>query len=183
MKDQDLLEALKSPFSRGNAIKMLYKEYPKIKALILSSGGSKEEAEEIFNDALLLLIEKVITPDFELTSKLTTFFYGINRFLWINMLRKNKKQHTLEWQDTIIVTAEDMGYDEAKEAKLNTIEEALELISKKCQEIFRRFYYRKEKMTAIATTMGYSSVNSAKTQKYKCMEQLQKTVNANYQKA
>jgi hypothetical protein len=36
--------------------------------------------------------------------------------------------------------------------------------------MLQRFYFKTESMAAIATAMGFASVNSAKTQKYKCME-------------
>lgn len=183
MNDQQLIDALRLPKERRKAIKVLYKEFPKIKTNICSSGGTKEEAEEIFNDALILLIEKVEAKDFQLTSKLTTFFYGINRFLWMNALRKKQKTQHLEWKDTIIVTAEEIGYEDEKEDKLQLIEQALEFVTSKCKELFQRFYYKKEKMAAIAKTMGYSSVNSAKTQKYKCMEHLEKQVQEQLQNA
>ena len=91
MNDYDLITALQSSKTRGKAIKELYKEFPKIKANICSSGGSRQDAEEVFNDALLLLIEKVQEDNFQLTSKLSSFLYGINRFLWMNELRKKKK--------------------------------------------------------------------------------------------
>lgn len=174
--NMDLLKTLQSPKSQGAAIKVLYKEFPKIKALICGSGGTKQEAEEIFDDAIILLIEKVNDQEFVLTSKLTTFFYGINRFLWLNALKKKNKNISLEWNDTIIVTANDIDYDHEKEEKITQIESALKLVTKKCQELFKRFYYQGEKLSQVADALGYSSVNSAKTQKYKCMEQLQKKV-------
>ena len=82
MNDYDLITALKNYNTREKAIKELYKEFPKIKANICSSGGSRQDAEEVFNDALILLIEKVQEDNFQLTSKLSSFLYGINRFLW-----------------------------------------------------------------------------------------------------
>lgn len=174
--NMDLLKMLQSPKSQGDAIKVLYKEFPKIKALICGSGGTKQEVEEVFDDAIILLIEKVNDQEFVLTSKLTTFFYGINRFLWLNALKKKNRNISLEWNDTIIVTANDIDYDEGKEEKITQIESALKLVTKKCQELFKRFYYKGEKLSQVADALGYSSVNSAKTQKYKCMEQLQKKV-------
>ena len=108
------------------------------------SGGTKQEAEEIFNDALLLLIEKVQEQNFQLTSKLSSFLYGINRFLWMNELRKKKKSVILEWQDTMILTHDSLEYDSEKEDKIQLIEKALGLITSKCKELFTLFYYKKE---------------------------------------
>lgn len=156
-------------------VKALYKEFPKVKVLILKSGGTIEMAEEIFNDSLVLLIEKVYQPSFQLTSKLTTYLYGINRFLLKNELRKqNKPNYDLEWSDTLIISDEDLGYDFEKEKQLTLMEQILEQISEKCKEILRMFYFQKQNMESIAARLNFSSVNSAKTQKYKCIEKASK---------
>ncbi|MCB9189991.1 MAG: sigma-70 family RNA polymerase sigma factor [Flavobacteriales bacterium] len=169
MTDQEIIHSIR----KGNnekPIKKLYKEFPKVKALILKEGGSAETAQEIFNDSLVILIEKVRQPEFQLTSQLTTFLYGINRFLLKNELRKQNKHVELEWRDTLILTDQDLGYDEEKEAKLNTMEKILNMISEKCKELLRLFYFQKMSMTEIAEKLNFSSLNSAKTQKYKCIE-------------
>lgn len=169
MQDQEIIDLIRKG-RREKPIKQLYKEFPKIKNNILKSGGNKIIAEEIFNDSLMLLIEKVSNPDFVLTSKLTTYLFGINRFLWKNELRKQNKHHELEWTDTLIISADDIDYNEEKEEKLNKMEQILSTISDKCKQIINLFYYQNMKMVEIAERLGYTSVNSAKTQKYKCME-------------
>jgi RNA polymerase sigma factor (sigma-70 family) len=174
MNDQQIIKAIRSGENQ-KPIKQLYKEFPKVKTLILKSGGSADIAQEIFNDSLVLLIEKLQQPDFELTSKLTTYLYGINRFLMKNELRKqNKTNYDLEWSDTLIISQEDLEYDFEKEEKLNYLEKVLDTISEKCKQIFRLFYYQKESMESIAKRLEFSSVNSAKTQKYKCIEKASK---------
>ncbi len=169
MKDEQLITLIKNGKTE-KPIKFLYKEFSKIKVNIMSSGGDEEIARQIFHDSLILLIEKVERKDFELTSKLTTFLYGINRFLWKNELRKRQKNIELEWSDTLIVSAEDLNYEEDKELKLNALKSILNRISDKCKSIFELFYFRKKSMQYIADKLNFTSVNSAKTQKYKCME-------------
>lgn len=170
MEDNDIISNIRKG-NRNKPIRELYKEFPKIKANIISSGGNIEAAEEIFNDALLLLIEKVSKPDFELSSKLSTYLYGIAKFLWKNQLRKLNKNQESEWSETINITEQDIEYDHEREVKLKAMEKIIASLSEKCQAIFERFYYKNESMEKIAGALGFSSVNSAKTQKYKCMEQ------------
>jgi RNA polymerase sigma factor (sigma-70 family) len=178
MKDLEIIEEIQ----RGNrevGLKILYKEFPKVKIKIISTGGTKEIAQEIFNDSLLLLVEKVEHPGFELTSKLTTYLFGIARLLWMNELRRKNKRQELEWSDALIVTNEDLEYDEEKERKLLAIENIMNSISAKCKQLFKLFYYHNESMKFIAEKLNFSSVNSAKTQKYKCLEkaiQLSQTI-------
>lgn len=169
MNDSEIIEHLQSG-NRNKALKVLYKEFPKVKANILRSGGTKAIAEEIFQDSLLLLVEKVEQPGFKLTSKLSSFLYGIARFLWMNELRKQQKSQELEWKDTLIVSATDLGYDEEKEARMLELERVLDQINERCQKIFRLFYYEGHSMKIIAEKLGFSNTNSAKTQKYKCLE-------------
>jgi DNA-binding ferritin-like protein (Dps family) len=57
MTDIEIIQNIKTG-KRSKALQLLYKEYPKIEANICKSGGTKMEAEEIFSDALILLIEK-----------------------------------------------------------------------------------------------------------------------------
>lgn len=169
MKDVDIISQIRKGYTE-KAIKVLYKEYPKVKANILSSGGDIEIAEEIFHDSLILLIEKVSDPTFELTSKLSTYLYGINRFMWKNEARKRQKNPELEWKDTLILTADDLDYNAQKEEELKALETVLSQITERCKKIFELFYFKKENMKTIAEKLNFSSVNSAKTQKYKCME-------------
>lgn len=169
MTDQEIISEIRQG-RREKAIKFLYRELPKIKGNIIASGGDAEIAREIFHDSLVLLIEKVSNPQFELTSKLTTFLFGINRFLWKNELRRRYKNPELEWSDTLILSAEDLGYNEEKEEKIKILEKVLTQVTERCRRIFELFYFKKEDMTTIARELDFSSVNSAKTQKYKCME-------------
>lgn len=169
MTDQEIIKNLING-KRNKALQLLYKEYPKIEANICKSGGTKEEAEEVFSDALILLIEKVSKPNFQLTSKLSTFLYGIARFLWLNELKKTKRKYELEWSDTLILIDEDLDYDAEQEEQIKDLEKVISQVSQKCQQIFELFYFQKESMQVIAERLGFTTVNSAKTQKYKCIE-------------
>ncbi|MBN4072416.1 sigma-70 family RNA polymerase sigma factor [Crocinitomix catalasitica] len=169
MTDEEIIREIREG-RREAAIKELYLEFPKIKANIQSSGGNEGTAREIFHDSLVLLIEKVSKPEFELTSKLSTYLYGVNRFLWKNELRKRNRNPELEWKDTLILSADDLDYSEEKEERIKILDKVLAGVTERCKKIFELFYYQRRSMTEIAEKLEFSSVNSAKTQKYKCME-------------
>lgn len=170
MTDIEIISAIR----KGNnekPVRQLYKEFPKVRSLVISSGGKEVMAHEIFNDSLVLLIEKVSDPDFQLTSRLSTYLYGINRFLLQNLLRKEQKNHReVVWEEAMNISDEDFSYDYEKEAKMKSMEKILAQVSEKCRKIFQLFYYEQKSMEEISRKMGFASVNSAKTQKYKCIE-------------
>lgn len=169
MDDKKIITSLRAG-KRERPIKALYKEYSKIEKLMLSNGLSKEVSKELFNDSLIILIEKVQSPEFALTSKLTTYLYGINRLLAKNELKRQRKKNEIEWNGSIVIDPTDLSYDLEKEEKIKQLEHVLTQISEKCLLIFKLFYYEKKSMSQIAEDLGYTSTNSAKTQKYKCIE-------------
>lgn len=168
MTDDKIIEEIRLGHM-DKPVKWLYRELPKVRGLILKSGGSKSEASEIFHDGLILLIEKVEQSNFELSSKLSTFLFGICRFLWLNELRKKGKDGILR-ADQSELEAPIKEYDAEKEEKIRRMEKALSQLSPKCQEIINRFYFLKQSLQEIASELKASSVNSIKTQKYKCIE-------------
>ncbi len=179
MKDEEIIDHIRRGKTEG-AIRQLYKEFPKVRARIVSSGGRKDEARETFHDALILLIEKVQNPQFESTSKLSTFLFGICRFLWLNKARKKQGSVEIAWPEAMDISSADLDWDPAREDKLNILEKVLQEISVRCREIFSRFYTQKQSMAEIASEMGFSGMASAKTQKYKCIEHAMKLA-ANYE--
>lgn len=175
---------------REKPIQFLYKEFPKIKLLVLKEGLTKEHAEEIFQNSLILFIEKVENPSFILSAKATTYLYGINRFLTKNELRTHRTSTQVEWTEATGFDDSEFCYDFEKEEKLNQLEHILTQVSEKCRQIFQLFYFEKQSMNEVAQKLKYSSTNSAKTQKYKCIEraivlskiregQLDQTIQAN----
>lgn len=178
MTDRDLITAIQKG-ELEKPIQILYKEYPKIRLFLLKEGGTDEMIQEIFNDSLVLLIEKVSNPSFELTSKLSTYLTGINRFLLKNELRK-KENHSFvssDFQSSQMENFPNFEYDFEKEEKLKVIDGILDTIQEKCKQILHFFYFEKRSMDFIAEKMGFSSVQSAKTQKYKCMEKAHQLAN------
>lgn len=177
MNDHEIIEAIRAGQIEA-PIRLLYAEFPKVSSLLLKDGAKKDWVNSLFNDSLVILIEKVKNPEFQLNSKLTTYLTGINRFLLKNEIRKQGKYDKLhpsigdqEFSDM------ELSIDFDKENKLKMMETILQNLSSKCQEILHFFYFEKLSMTEIAQKLGFSSEKSAKTQKYKCLEKAHKEAN------
>ena len=72
------------------AFRRLYKYFPKFEKHILINSGSKEEALDIFQDALIILYQKVQTLDANSPIKIDGFLVNTCKLLWSNELRKKK---------------------------------------------------------------------------------------------
>jgi RNA polymerase sigma factor (sigma-70 family) len=178
MDDTKIIELLKVG-KQNKAFLKLYKNYPQVEKLILSKGGSKEDAKDIFQEALIIFYEKVCNTEFKLTSAIGTYLYSVCRFLWKDELikRKGKQAVAISFE---LTSEEESEFQEAieREEKFKQIEDVLSQIGEKCLQILKLFYYDGMKMKAIASKVGLKSEKIAKNQKYKCLERAKLKVKA-----
>jgi len=169
VKDENI-RAIQDGNSKG--LQNIYAEFlPRIRRLITNNGGREEDAQDVFQNAILVIYEKSAQKDFKLTSGFYTLLYGICRNLWGNRLQKKSFKE--------VTIPEDVKYksDDNIEADLEAIEEqnlfwsAFKNLGEDCQKLMRLFF-DKEKMEKIAQMMGYSSVSYAKKRKFQCKEKL-----------
>ena len=172
MNDQKIVQLLKT-VKRDKAFVKLYKGFPAVKKLILSKGGSSQEAEDTFQEALIIFYRKAMQPSFELTSSCSTYLYSVARFLWKDASKKKGIVTTNEAVEHVKFENE-LEEIAQKEKKFLIIEEVLNLIGEKCLKILQLFYYKGLSMKEIARQVDLKSEKVTKNQKYKCLERARK---------
>jgi RNA polymerase sigma factor (sigma-70 family) len=175
-KDQIYIQALQTNDQRG--IKAIYQEFlPRVARFIERNGGSKDDAKDIFQEALLIIYQKSKSADFQLSSQFYTLLYGISRNLWGNQLQKKSRTEVTLSEDIKYNSIPDLSQwiDKAEEEKL--FWDAFHQLGEDCQRILQLFF-TKVKMEAIVQQLGLSSVSFAKKKKFQCKEQLVKLVKA-----
>lgn len=168
MRDEQIigLIAMDKP---DKALIILYKHLPMIRKLIRSNGGTSEDAEDIFQEALIILCRKIKTGNFILSAKLSTYLFSVCRFLWNDQQRRQKIPIADDAADHIPL-ADDLPELIEQEKNAQLAEKALQALGERCKELLLLFYHSKMKLKDISVRMGYSSENTAKNQKYKCLE-------------
>ncbi|HEV3414175.1 MAG TPA: sigma-70 family RNA polymerase sigma factor [Puia sp.] len=170
MDDQPILELIRTG-KNDLALSVLYRNFPAIRKLVQTRGGSTRDAEDIFQEALLILLRKAADPRFQLTAKLSTYLYSVCRFLWNDQLRK-RRPHIPYDPETGLHPAEEsqLQTEIEQEQRIRLAEKVLDELKDRCRELLLLFYQNKFPLKEIAVKMGYGSENSAKNQKYKCLE-------------
>lgn len=157
-----------------NTLSSIYQEvYPMVEKYIVDNSGSRDDAKDIFQDAMFLLIKKVEAVDFELRSKLSTFLYGIAKNLWLKKLSKKKIDPTAYMAELDFGEEEN---DEYQVQRVKLIKSALDLLGEPCRTLIVEFYYFRLNMEELAEKFNYANTGTAKNQKYKCLMRLKKII-------
>ena len=168
MEDQKIIDLIKSQ-KHDTVFTTLYKYFPVVKKMILANGGRSEDAEDIYQEALIVFYKKAGSPDFKLTSSINTYLYSICRFMWKDQLKKQQKQVFTDIEKEVIEESEFIAEIET-ENQFKLAEKVISELGERCKELLLLFYFQSKKLKDIATKMGYNSENTAKNQKYKCLE-------------
>jgi RNA polymerase sigma factor (sigma-70 family) len=168
MKDQQIIQFLKAG-NYSKASEKLYAYFPVIKKLVLKNSGSKQDAEDVYQEALIILMNKLQNPEFKLTSSLNTYVYSVCRFLWNDELKKKNKKISIEIKGNESFLEEDV-IPTKDEHDQKLAEKAFDLLGEKCKDLLRLFYFKKMNLKDVAAKLGFGSENVAKNQKYRCLE-------------
>ena len=145
-----------------------------------------ELLSDLYQDAMIVLHQKVKDPAFDLSCSIQTYVNSICRNQLLNKFKEKSrfivKDKVGEFDSDITDWFEDEFEDE-KENRLNTLEKALEHLKEngeKCYEILKRFFYQRQSMDEIAVEMKYTNGDNVKNQKSRCQKKLKELVLESY---
>jgi RNA polymerase sigma factor (sigma-70 family) len=145
--------------------------------MIVNNNGSEDEAKDIFQEAVMVLYDKITQQKFELSSKLGTFLYAVSRRLWLKQLtRKGSVASTADISDfeDLLRVEDDLERHDEIEQRFDHMNIALSQLGEPCQTLLKDFYIANMSMQDIRDKFGYTNTDNAKTQKYKCLQRLKK---------
>lgn len=167
--ETDLLNALKR--GESAAFRQLYTaHYGMIRFFVIQNSGREEEAADLFQDALVVLYEKLNSETFVLTASLKTFLYSVCRNLWLKKLSKDRTVPLTDFEPAD--EAFDFSEAEEDENKKALLRRSVAQLGESCRRLLLLFYYFKKSMQEISTELGYTNADNAKNQKYKCLQRL-----------
>ena len=182
MKSENNEKALLQGLARNDkkAIETIYREnYNMIQALVINNNGNTDDAKDVFQEAMIVLFEKVQTGTFELNCQIKTFVYSVCRRIWLKKLMQQNRFTITDGYETVVVD-EEVEDHEKRNAEFNMMEKAMSGLGEPCKSLLEAFYIEKKSMQEIATGFGYTNAENAKNQKYKCLMRLKKLFFSQY---
>nr|WKN39606.1 sigma-70 family RNA polymerase sigma factor [Tunicatimonas sp. TK19036] len=173
--DQDVVDAILKNRNLDPVIRYLYRNnFDSIANYIRSNSGNDEDAEDFFQEAIVVFINIVRKGNFRGESSIKTFLYSIARNLWRNELKRQNRALTREtnYYEQSEKEERDIQMSIGENELKNQLIQLLEKLGDNCKKILLLFYYENLPMKEIFQHMGYETEQVARNMKYRCMNKL-----------
>lgn len=175
--DEAIIEGLR--LRSDYIIKYIYQElFPTILFMVTKNNGSEEDAEDIFQDSLIIIFKKIKADELELSCSFRTYIYSVCRNLWLQKLGR-RKQFSREFGEVEnYITLSEVAINERNHEELEKFrlyQEHFLSLNGDCQKVLSLFM-NKVSLRDIALEMGFKTEKYAKTRKYLCKEELKKRI-------
>lgn len=150
-------------------------EFPKVARYVLQNGGTIELARDIFQDAIVILLEKIQNGRLGLTSSTGTYLYSVCRNIRMDHYRQSKRYQKMKenFQDDL---GDDLDFPWVKPDYYDQVAEVIDTMGDQCKKLLEFFYYMRKDWGSIANSLGYKDAASARNQKYKCLEKIRNSL-------
>ena len=172
-KDKLYIQALQQNDYQG--VRKIYEDFSGgILDWIKNNSGTAKDAEDVFNEALIAIFEKVKKDDFRLTYPFGKWLFGICRNKWIDKLNKKKREAEViksmpkgyDIESDLQTQLEQIETESLRQKKLDT---AFAKLSELCQKLL---LLAKEglKPTEIAHQLDMTNQNTVYRRKKACID-------------
>ncbi len=159
---------------------MLYLVYndffPWVENYVKNTGGSIHDAQDVFQDAMVVIFVNSRKDNFEIRFSFETYLYSISKYIWYKGIKRKKKKIRLDdFQKDIADSNIDIADDYTKMEKRKLVLDQFMLLKPDCQRLLRLFY-DKTPISRITKLMNFSSDQYTKNRRNHCKGELIKAV-------
>ena len=177
--DSELVENLRSGQRMDESIKAIYRShFESLCWYVMNNSGSRQDAEDIFQEVVVNFIDMVQKDKFRGESTIKTFLFSLNRYTWLNELKRRGRAMVREekyerGQERVEMdTSHFIADREGKSEVLRVVGE----LGETCRKILLLFYYENMSMKEILDVTDYETEQVVRNKKYKCLKQLEQMI-------
>lgn len=156
----------------SKVILAIYKDcFPYVRKFVLQNSGKVEDAEDVFQKALMQISIRYKREKFEIKSSFKAYLFVVCKNLWRRELNKSKFRVTNDGVVELVDEEKDQAMALLEQKRLELFTEKLQEISDNCKKILTLFF-SKIPYVKIAKEHGYSSETVVRQRVFKCKKQL-----------
>lgn len=162
------------------AIRAFYVEnFPQIEQWIINNNGSSEDAQDLFQDGMLVMLNCLQDNTFNFSGSPSGYLFSIVRYKWIAQLKKNKKVIKIDSELHQLVSnmpnAEQIIVLKEKDEEQNYLLAAINFLKNECKNVLNLYYVDNKPMKEIAAILDYSE-DFVRVKKHRCMSELRELI-------
>lgn len=154
------------------SLEEVYEElFPAVAAFVAKTGGSLDDARDVFHDAMIIFYEKTGHGSILIRQSPAAYIMGIVKHLWYRQMKIKSRHASGQFVDQGEIPSD--FYPESWLERLHTL---VASAGERCLQLLTAFYYEREELPVIAGKFGFQSTRSATVQKFKCLEKVRNKV-------
>ena len=174
--EEELLRDIKKGTNLNDVIRYLYRDsFHRTAIYIKQNSGNQEDAEDVFQEAIVSFIQLVQRDKFRGDCSIGTFIYTLVRHSWLNELKKKDRARIREknYESGKNIEEPDVSeYIINMESKSAIVKLILEGLGETCKKILIAFYYENLSIQEILVSLDYENEQVVRNKKYKCLQKL-----------
>ncbi len=162
------------------ALSYLYKDpLRKVRKFVLNNSGTLDDADDVFQDAVVVLFDYVKTGKYKEEYDLDGFLFRVAKNAWVSLARKKQKVIKEELKGFDLSDNSNQLNDIIADEKLKTFYLLFDKLEEGCRKILSLAVFDKKSMKEIAVFMGFKNEKVAKNQLYRCRKYFSKILAEN----
>jgi RNA polymerase sigma factor (sigma-70 family) len=172
---QEILSGLRD--KNGKVLDFIYENhYYRIQNFVTRNSGTGEDAQDVFQDAILVIFQKLQKEEIILDCSFGTYLYSICRLLWLKQLKKKSQTKAfIEESEETVKLDDSLDVIHDKNERYNLYLKHFNKLSYNCQKILELFLARISSKE-IARVLGLKSEQYVKKRKHICKEKLVESI-------
>ncbi|CAL2101327.1 Sigma-70 family RNA polymerase sigma factor [Tenacibaculum sp. 190130A14a] len=176
MRGDFFLKALVKEDKR--TILTIYKNnLPKVKKFVLHNNGNIEDAEDVFQKALLQIAMRYKKEKFCITTSFDAYLFTVCKNLWRRELNKHKNKVTNSEVVELANEERDSSLALVEQKRQELFIEKMNEISENCRKILFMFFAKTSYAEIVAST-EYNSETVVRQRVFKCKKKLTEIIKA-----
>ncbi len=159
-----------------DALVTIYQQNRKaIVSFVQRNSGSEEDAEDVLQESVIILWERVRSGRFEQNAKLSTFLFGVAKNVWSRKRMKKFREPASDFNNDEFDSEERSALDAMIDSERSrSVANAMERLGEPCRTLLTLYYWEEHSQEEIAAEMGFANAATVKSKKYTCKKMLEK---------
>src|SRR5919202_6263448 len=134
---------------------------------VTTNSGNEDDAKDIYQEALVVLYEKVKSGSLELHCQLKTYLYSVGRRLWLKQLAQRSRfmvrdvETPAEQEEAIRQINDDVIDHEERDRQFELMADSLDRLGEPCRTLLDDFYIQHLNMQEVTEKSRYDTDDNA----------------------